>query len=166
MRPFRRRRQRTSRIAPPRSGLRLTSMMDILTTLLLFLLKSFVVDGEAMNPPPGLTLPSSTAENTPAASVVIAIDHDTILLGSEKVASLRQAMSSDQMIIAPLSARLQEVQDQMDEIDDLKGTGHDEPRVVTIQGDRDIEFRALQKVMYTVNQTGFDHIALAVIRRS
>ena len=34
--------------------LRLTSMMDILVVLLLFLLKSFVVEGEAMTPPAGL----------------------------------------------------------------------------------------------------------------
>ena len=34
--------------------LRLTSMMDILTVLLLFLLKSFVVEGEVVTPAPGV----------------------------------------------------------------------------------------------------------------
>ena len=41
--------------------LRLTSMMDILTVLLLFLLKSFVVEGEVVTPVPGVELPSSSA---------------------------------------------------------------------------------------------------------
>ena len=46
------------------SGLSLTSLMDFLTCLLFFVLKSFVAGGESTVPPPGLTLPSSTAEVT------------------------------------------------------------------------------------------------------
>ncbi len=49
--------------------LQLTSMMDILTVLLLFLLKSFVVEGEVITPVPGVDLPESSSETTPHASV-------------------------------------------------------------------------------------------------
>ncbi len=43
---MRRKRNRRIKIKSVHTPLRLTSMMDILTVLLLFLLKSFVVDGE------------------------------------------------------------------------------------------------------------------------
>ena len=72
----------------PPEGLRITSMMDILTVLLLFLLKSFVAEGEAVTPAPGVELPRSESEDRPPASLVIAITDDAINLGEETVAVL------------------------------------------------------------------------------
>ena len=140
--------------------------MDILTCLLFFVLKSFVAGGEATVPPPGLNLPSSTAESPMTTSLVIAIDGDGILVGSERIASTREARASGNMLIAPLAARLNEARAQMDELAKRKGTASSSANVVTVQGDQNIEFRVLQKVMYTLNQSGFQDIALAVIKKS
>ena len=148
------------------SGISLTSLMDILTCLLFFVLKSFVAGGEATVPPPGLDLPSSTAESPMATSLVIAIDDDAILVGSERIASVQEAKASPDLLIAPLAARLKEARDQMDELARRKGMDTSEARLVTIQGDQNIEFRVLQKVMYTLNQGGFPDIALAVIKKA
>lgn len=140
--------------------------MDILTCLLFFVLKSFVAGGEATVPPPGLDLPNSTAESPMATSLVIAIDDDAILVGSERIASVREAKASREMLIGPLAVRLKQARDQMDELARRKGIETSAVRVVTIQGDQDIEFRILQKVMYTLNQGGFPDIALAVIKKA
>jgi biopolymer transport protein ExbD len=140
--------------------------MDILTCLLFFVLKSFVAGGEATVPPPGLELPKSTAESPMATSLVVAIDHDAILVGSERIASVREAQASREMLIPPLAARLKEARDQMDALARRKGIDRSATRIVTIQGDQDIEFRILQKVMYTLNQGGFPDIALAVIKKA
>lgn len=146
--------------------LNLTSLMDILATLLLFVLKCYLVGGESYTPPPGVQLPNSTAESPVPTSITIAIDKDAISVGSEKVASVADAMASDQMTIAPLDARLQEVWKQLDEISAKSGKGRAESQVVTIEGDKDIQFRVLQKVMYTLHRNGFEDIALAVARNS
>ena len=37
---------------------------------------------------------------------------------------------------------------------------------MTIQGDRDLEFRLLERVMYTCGAAGFDEMALAVAREA
>jgi biopolymer transport protein ExbD len=140
--------------------------MDILTTLLLFVLMSFVAGGDAQVPPPGLQLPKSTAEDEMQASLVVAIDDDAILVGSERIASVDEAVADPGLVIEPLAARLREARRTMDEIAGRRGETPAEAQAVTIQGDRDIEFRVLQKVMYTLNQNGFDRIALAVVRES
>jgi biopolymer transport protein ExbD len=147
-------------------GLNLTSMMDILTTLLLFLLKSFVVDGEAMMPPPGVELPASTAEQPPGSSLVVAIDDDAILVGEEMVASVGEAVSGDGLTIEPLAAKLRAIRAQQDALHAARGDAPPALRVATIQGDRDIEFRVLERVMATLDENGFEHVALAVIKRS
>lgn len=165
---MRRRNERRWRSATAPSGgggVNLISMMDVLTVLLLFLLKSYVAGGEIMVPPVGVDLPPSTAERTPQASVVVAIDADEILVGNEKVIALSDAMAGEDLEIAPLGERLRAVRQQQEEIARLRGAAFEAP-AATIQGDRRIEFRVLQKVMYTLNQNGYEHIALAVIQKS
>lgn len=137
--------------------------MDILTTLLLFLLKSFVVSGEVV-PPPGLELPKSTAAEAPQTSLVVAIDDDAILLGDERIASVQETVRSGQMLIPALDRRLESVRAQRDRLATLRGAEFLDEQVVTIQGDRKIEFQVLQKVMYTLHYNGLENIALAVVR--
>ena len=160
------RRRRWAERKRAHTGLSLTSLMDILTCLLFFVLKSFVAGGEATVPPPGLDLPKSTADRQQAASLVVAIQKDAILVGGERVASVAETAASGQMIIPPLAERIKSARDQMDDIARRRGKPVAETHIVTIQGDGDIEFRVLQKVMYTLNQGGFPDVALAVIKKA
>src|SRR5262245_50258726 len=166
---MRRRRSRTAGIMEKYTsdgGLTLTSMMDILTTLLFFVLKSYVSGGEVTVPPPGVTLPRSTAKADMHASVVVAIDHDAILFGGERVVSVPEALAGGDLLIAPLAQRLAEARAQMDDLDRRKGKAQASARLATIQGDADIEFRVLQRVMYTLDRNGFPDIALAVLKKA
>lgn len=147
-------------------GLQLTSMMDILTTLLLFVLKAFVAGGEVSTPPPGVTLPGSTAEAAAAASVVVAIDRDAIVVGGERVALVSEVLADEGPAIPMLAARLVQERAQMDALQERDASDRPATRMVTIQGDREIEFRLLRKVMYTVSESGFEDVALAVLKRS
>ena len=157
--------RRWTRSLRPAAGINLTSMMDILTTLLLFLLKSYVVEGEAMVPPPGVELPHSTAAESPENSVIVAIDGDAILVDSERIASVAEAEASPGLTIPSLAARLDEMRTQQDQIQSMQGAD-ESPHIATIQGHRTIEYRVLRKVMYTLNQSGFEHVSLAVLQNS
>jgi biopolymer transport protein ExbD len=160
------RRHRWRPEAGDRGSVNLISMMDILTVLLLFLLKSYVAGGEVMVPAPGIRLPASTADQPPPTSVVVAIAGDEIMVSGEHAASMSEALKSDALEIPPLSARLQAIQAQQDEIARMRGAKSEHARTVTIQGDRDIEFKVLQKVMYTLGQNGYENISLAVLQKS
>ncbi len=146
-------------------GIRLTSMMDILTVLLLFLLKSFVVDGEAMTPRAGIDLPESTAEGSPDPSLVVAIQSDGIVLEDELVASLAEVRDGG-LEISALSERLDAVWTRMDALARRRGEREASAPTATIQGDRDLEFDVLQRVMFTLAENGFEDISLAVIKKS
>ena len=147
------------------SSVNLISMMDILTVLLLFLLKSYVAEGEVMVPAPGLKLPASSAEQTPKASLIVAIDGDAIRVGTEKVASATAAMASDDPVIEELAAKLQMLRANPDQIAPA-ATAAVDPRLVTIQGDKNIEYRLLRKVMFTLSRNGFENVSLAVLRNT
>jgi biopolymer transport protein ExbD len=142
----------------------LTSLMDILTVLVLFLLKSFVVDGEVVTPAPGVALPESSSETAPRSAIVIAIFDDTVMLNGEVVARVSKAAGSGDLLITPLARRLEQTREQASEIARMRGTSFDGR--VSIQGDRDIHFAILQRVMYTCSASGYEHISLAVIGNS
>src|SRR5258708_25340177 len=102
---------------PAHSGsLTLTSMMDILTVLLIFILKSYVSGGDVVSPPPGLDLPKSTADDKTPPSLVIAIDRDDILVGSERVASVAATKNEHAPMIQPLATRLRSAHHQIEEL--------------------------------------------------
>jgi len=158
-----RKRSRRIKIRSVHTPLRLTSMMDILTVLLLFLLKSFVVDGEVINPVPGVDLPESTSEATPQASVVIAIFDNTVMMDGEAVANVSEAVAAGDLVIEPLALRLEQAREKAEAIARRRGGDEEFEGKVAIQGDRDINFEILQLVMYTCSVTGFEDISLAVI---
>jgi biopolymer transport protein ExbD len=54
----------------------------------------------------------------------------------------------------------------MDDLDRRRGEPQKSARLATIQGDADIEFRVLQRVMYTLDRSGFPDIALAVLKKA
>lgn len=164
---MRRRGRRRIKIRNRHTPLRLTSMMDILTVLLLFLLKSFVVEGEVITPVPGVELPQSSSETTPKSAVVIAIFEDNIMIDSELIASVSDEIADGDLLIAALADRLNAAREQSLRIAERRGEDLDAfEGQVAIQGDREIEFEILQRVMYTCGASGYETISLAVVGTS
>lgn len=161
----RRRRKKSGRGSMP-SALPLTSMMDILTVLLLFLLKSFVVEGEVITPVPGVELPESSSDSKPRASVVVAIFDQTVMLDGRMVADVEPNDHVSGMLIEGLAAQLDLTRAKELEIARLRGEEADYVPRIAIQGDLEIPFELLERVMYTCNQSGFRDISLAVIGAS
>jgi biopolymer transport protein ExbD len=143
----------------------MTSMMDIFVTLLFFLLKSFVAEGEVLTPPPGVQLPVSSSELPPTPSVVVAVVGNTILVGDRAVARIDEGDPGD-LWIEPLARELARVKAQAANLAALRGTVAGERGKAAVQGDRNLEFRVLQRVLYTLSGSGFEDVSLAVIQRS
>jgi biopolymer transport protein ExbD len=146
--------------------LRMTSMMDILVVLLLFLLKSFVVEGETVTPPPGLELPQSTSESLPEDSVHLAILDDGIIFAGKLIVTMDEVKNDNGYLIEPLAAKLEEAREHSEKLAALKGKDEPALRIATVQGDKDLEFQVLQKVMYTLSRSGYEDISLAVIKKA
>jgi biopolymer transport protein ExbD len=146
--------------------LKMTSMMDILTVLLLFLLKSFVVDADVAAPPPDVTLPKSSSPDAPETAIVVAISGEAILVGGRPVTTVADALARGDLLIPELEAELNAELDQMDAIAARKGKEPADAGQITIQGDKDLEYQLLERVMYTCGAAGFDRMALAVIREA
>ena len=145
-------------------SLMLIPLIDIFTNILLFLLVSYSVEGNIVNVDSRFKLPVSTSRTSPKMKLNLQVTPDDIILEGEKVAGVKEALSSQEISIPLLNNALNEntkkVQFIMKNNPDFKFSGD-----VMIQADKSIPFVLLEKVMYTCGQAGYGNISLAVMSR-
>jgi len=150
----------------PETNLNLTSMMDMFTIILVFLLKSYSATGKLITIPEGYTLPESLAETTPVVAVNVSVDSEHIIVegeeGAIKVADVRKGFGPP-YIIAPLQKALQKKAEQQRMI--VEKLGKTFEGEVNIIGDKDVDFDLLIKVMATCGQSYFGKIKLLVAQK-
>ena len=130
----------------------LTSMVDVLSVLLFFLLSIYSGGGYLTILPSGLKLPNSSTERGLTKQIEVAVMRDQILVDRRAVAD-RPAdyLESQELVLPGLQAALAALV-----------PAKPEDARVTIQADREIPFRLLKKIIYTADQAGFRRQSLAV----
>lgn len=150
------------KIAPPTSTLVLTSLMDMMTILLIFLLTNYSAEGDILSVDPKLKLPVSISRENPKLRLIIQISSNDIMVDGVKVAEVKDALVSHDLLIKPVADALDMNTKRTEFIGSInpsiKFAGD-----VMIQGDRRIPFTLLKKVMYTCGQAGYGNISLAVM---
>lgn len=145
-------------------ALKLTSMIDMFTILLVFLLKSYSAEGQIMSVAPDLRLPESTAQKAPQTTSIIAITNDFILLDGKQITTVNQVMSNNKLLIPELLNelnKLKQLSEKVGEIHSNMGfTG-----TISIQGDRELPYLVIKKIMFTCGQVGYNDMMLAVTKQ-
>lgn len=142
----------------------LTSLVDVMTILLIYLLKSFSAEGEIMTISKELLLPESSAQKRPELTVVLTVTNNYILAEKKFIANVDDVLASKKLLIPQLNDWLSQRRAITERIEKhstkTKFSGD-----ITIQGDKRIRFRLLKKIMYTCGQQGYNNFSLAVQRR-
>ena len=136
--------------------LNLVAFMDVFTIMVFFFLVN-TTEVEITTNRYLVSLPESTAEQPPRATVVVMITRSDIRVQGEPVTDLRKVAEAGGSEITALRTAL---------VSHLSPEDHGKGREVTILGDKSIPFALLKKVMVTCTRAGFDHISLAVLQRS
>lgn len=139
----------------------LTSLIDVMTILLIYLLKSFSSEGEIITVSKNLILPESSAQKRPELQVTLTVNNNWILAEDTKVADVSEVLDSDELIIDGLYNWLKTRREATEKIE-LYSSKTRFKGDITIQGDKRIRFRLLKKIMYTCGQQGYNNFSLAV----
>lgn len=140
----------------------LTSLMDVFTILVFFLLVNSA-STEVLQTPKQIKLPSSAVEDKPRETVVIFVSPETITVQGEVVVRVADVLEGTGQNIEAVGARLAEVNEN---VIGLSTRAVAESREVTILVDKSIPFRVVKKVMSTCTSQGFERISLAVMQRA
>lgn len=144
------------------TGLNLTSLMDVFTILVFFLL--FHSSGsEVVEAPKQIKLPDSVVETKPRETVVILVSPDMVLVQGEAVITTADLLASNAEMIDPITKRLEQLERNIIGISTKTIVASKE---VTILADKQIPFSVLKKIMSTCTASGFGRISLAVIQKA
>lgn len=153
-----RRVKRMGRYKRQRSGLPLTSLMDVFTILVFFLLVN-QANVDVVEPPNTIKLPDSVVEAKPRQTVTILVSADAVSVQGEPVVATADVAAARTENIAPVKAKLAELRRNIIGINTATVAKSDE---ITILADRGIPFKVLKKLMSTCTSTGYTRISLAV----
>lgn len=166
-------------------GLNITSLIDVLTVLIFFLVKSMTVTSVVISPPADLKIPKTVSDTPIEDSVSISISNNELRLNNEVVLKLengyveKKLLDSDQRTIKPLkellekeySKKYQPLENASVSVTAKKGervpasnsqsqSTKSEPTEkfqgkIIIQADKDLPFHSIQFLLHTAAVSGF-----------
>ena len=157
-----RRMKRMSRNRQMVTRMNLTSLMDVFTILVFFLLVNSS-STEVLETPKQITLPASVVEDKPRETVVIFISLDEVTVQGQAVVRTEDILAMNGQNVPPIAERLTEVSRN---IIGLRTKVVAETQEVTILADRSVPFHVVKKVMSTCTSQGYGRISLAVLQKS
>lgn len=160
-------------------ALSITSMMDMMTIILVFLLKSYSTQDITVKPSDDLQLPTSDAMKPPKLAVNVIIKKNGILVDGVPTVVLTMAQHEETgedyidireedvkgQLVSPLYDRLVDKAEQAKSLGERMGGGDfDFKGEILLQVDKEMPFSVVRRVMYTAGQAQFSNFRFVVIK--
>lgn len=149
--------------------LNITSLMDVMTIILVYLLKSFSSEGQILTNAENLVLPMSSSRTSPKeVSLGLYITYDWILVDNipivktSEVRNNKWISSVAGISVTPIKEKLEktmEIEKNMVKrgaLERVKGE-------IVMQIDKNIAYDVLYKIMATCGEVGYNHMRFAVM---
>ena len=149
--------------------LNITAMMDLMTIILVFLIKSFSASSITVTASEDVRPPMSTARATPKDTIAITVTPKSIMVGDKKRVDLTNAAVKpgdlQGKLILPLDAALKK------EVEKLKYIAERNPsspfnREVSIIGDKRVSYDLLSSVLYTAGQNELENFRFIILQKN
>lgn len=147
-------------------GLNITSMTDMFTILLVFLLQTYSTSTVEILPEDGLRLPQSSSNTNPVESIKLVVSKTLIKIDKTKIADMKNSDfeskdvdPNDSNFILPLFNEL----DKLAKDEKLKNDPAVKEGRILLQADAELSYSVLRKVMYTASMAGFPQLKLVTL---
>ncbi len=145
----------------------ITSLLDILVILLVFLLKSYNSSGVTLNVPKGITLPNSSSQSINSAGVMIQASKDMLWVDSKTVLDTnnlpKRVYDQGGSRIIPLYNELVKKKDEIKTLAKQAPQASKFTGVANLIIDKSIKYSYVKKIMYTCAAAGFKTYKFVVI---
>ncbi len=145
----------------------ITSLLDILTIMLVFLLQNYNSSGVIINVPKSITLPNSASESLNSFGVNVQVSKEQIWVDDKEVvnSSMDTKVTFDEggRRIIPLYNELVRLKETIKQAEKLS------PNVVKFSGfanlivDKSLKYNYLKRVMYTCAAAGYKEFKFVVL---
>lgn len=135
----------------------MTSLVDILTLLLVFLIQSFSAEGNLITVSDDLQLPESSSAQQPKPALTIEITQKAVQAEGRSLSEVGSLKSSGGLLIEGLHNFMLE---KKKSVADTSGGLE-----VIIQCDENIPFEIVKKVMFTCSKAGFEDFSVLAVQK-
>lgn len=154
---------------PRSSDLNITSMMDMFTIILVFLLKSFSAEGSILTNADNLVLPNSESKKKPQeVNLQVAVTNEMIMVDNLPIVpteDVRKIPADDpDPAASKLEEKLRGCMAQEEEMVRVGALNAVQGKII-VQVDKNIDFDVLFKVMNTCGKVGYNNMNFAVMER-
>jgi len=159
--PYLRKRLKGTRRRSIVTDITLTSLIDIMSVVILFLIQSFSATGEVMMINKAIQIPTASYGKILERAPIVTILSDKVLLEGAPVgtnSNLDEKMEESDWDLPQLTARLLQHKKFFESIHE----GVKFPSEIIVQADKSLSFVYLKRVMYALTKNGFVNIKLAV----
>lgn len=155
----------------------ITSLLDILVILLVFLLKSYNSSGVVLNVPKGITLPDSKSDTPNTAGIMIQVSKEKIYVDDKTILDNenppQKIFGEGGRMIVPLYNTLvqkkEEIKTLSKQVNLVAGVEDDDENKKKFTGianliiDKTIKYSYVKKIMYTCAAAGFKEYKFIVL---
>lgn len=141
--------------------LNITSMTDMFTILLVFLLQNFAAGEARIQPVENVRLPTSNTEKNPVTGVQISLSAKELKMDQTSLAAVENQDivpasldAHDPSFIKPLFEKLNQLNNEA-KAKNLKNDGQ-----VLFLADQDLPYSLIRKVMYTASMAGYPNLKM------
>jgi biopolymer transport protein ExbD len=148
-------------------ALNLTSLMDVVSIIVVYLLKNYGADPVVIMPTAGQKVPMSQADSPIQDGIPVYIAERSITFGSKKIVQIDENGDIEQgavqnHLIGPLYDAMAEEADKAKQM--AASTNTEWSGRVILVGDQTLKFSTLVDVMYTAGRAEFREYAFCVIQ--
>jgi len=148
---------------PMFADLLITPMVDMFVIIVLFLIANFSATGEVLMMTKDIQLPEAVNVREVEMVPVVMISKDQVLVSGTVIGRVEDLARDDYLNIPSLEEKLREMKKQYEDLhslakDEASGFKGD----VNIQGDKDIPYKIMKRVMFSCATAGYNNINFAV----
>ena len=145
----------------------LTSMMDMMTIILVFMIKNLDAEGQLLTQAENLILPVSTSKVQPKeVALTVVVDNNYVVVDNAKIVPTEDVLKQEDLLVTKVDSVLKERRATEQELALKMGLPADEAGNIIVQIDKNIPYDAMYKVMATCGFSGYTHIAFAVMQKN
>ena len=146
----------------------ITSLLDILTILLVFLLQSYNSSGVIINVPKGIELPKSASESVNNFGVNVQVSKSQIWVDDAEVVNTEnpekaQLFDEGGRRIVPLYNELVRIKETIKQSEKLSPQAKKFSGIANLVIDKSLKYSYLKRVMYTCASAGFKEFKFVVL---
>lgn len=156
---------------PPDEGtLTITSLMDVVSIIVVYLLKSYGSDPVVIMPTAGQKIPMSNADAPIQEGVAVYVSTRSITFNNKKIVQLDEAGEVDPAalqghLIGPLYDAMAEEADKAKQMAAAQGQEEWSGTIILV-GDQSLKFSTIVNVMYTAGRAEYREYAFCVIQQN